>query len=72
VSGCTTLGPVARTDTAWGATPQAWTNNQNALRADTAALGGNTLLIRQERLSMGEGPRTVGEAYRCPSGGSQR
>jgi len=65
VSGCATLGPVSRTDPTWSFTYQSWKSNENALRADTAALGGDTLLIRQERFSAAEGPRTVGEAYRC-------
>ena len=41
-----------------------WSQNEKTLRNETAQLGGDTVLILQERFG-GLTARTFGEAYRC-------
>ncbi len=66
VLSCTKLGGLESTSWAWGgfAAAAGLENNKADIQNRTAALGGDTVLLLQERATY-LAPHTYGEAYRC-------
>lgn len=65
---CTSLGEIEATSGYGNLTVAAgYESNKRQLRTETAKLGGDTVLILQERTSFFMPTATFGEAYRCAS-----
>jgi hypothetical protein len=61
---CSKVGTLLTSVSGWGELNLARENNEKDLRNRTAQLGGDTLLILQERRER-MAPTTLGQAYRC-------